>query len=94
MTKICTEFHANHVAVRLPCAHKGVGTEYSFLDDQKKPTEIFPTPNWAAIVLRGIKWPTDYFNNLAHRSSEISGENETRLLLVIDPVGDASDVGV
>ena len=85
-TNKCPKFHIDHVAARLLCTYRGVGTEYSFLDDQKKPTDIFPTPECAAIVLRGTKWPIDCFNNLVHRSPEIYGENETRLLLVIDSV--------
>ena len=85
-TNKCPKFHIDHVAARLLCTYRGVGTEYSFLDDQKKPTDIFPTPKCAAIVLRGTKWPADCFNNLVHRSPEIYGENETRLLLVIDSV--------
>ena len=87
-TNKCPKFHIDHVAARLLCTYRGVGTEYSFLDDQKKPTDIFPTPECAAIVLRGTKWPTDGFTNLVHRSPEIYGENETRLLLVIDSVDD------
>ena len=87
-TNKCPKFHNDHVAARLLCTYRGVGTQYSFLDDQKKPTDIFPTPKYAAIVLRGTKWPTDCFNNLVHRSPEIYGENETRLLLVIDSVDD------
>ena len=87
-TNKCPKFHIDHVAARLLCTYRGVGTEYSFLDDQKKPTDICPTPECAAIVLRGTKWPIDCFNNLVHRSPEIYGENETRLLLVIDSVDD------
>ena len=87
----CPKFHIDHVAARLLCTYRGVGTEYSFLDDQKRPTEIFPTPNCAAIVLRGKKWPTDCANNLVHRSPEINDENERRLLLIIDPVDNAGD---
>ena len=85
-TNKCPKFHIDHVSARLLCTYRGVGTEYSFLDDQKRPTEIFPTPNCAAVVLRGTEWPTDCANNLVHRSPEISDENETRLLFVIDPV--------
>ena len=63
----------------------------SFLDDQKRPTEIFPTPNCAAIVFRGMKWPTDCANKLVHRSPEINDVNETRLLFVIDPVDNSDE---
>ena len=55
-TNKCPKFHIDHVAARLLCTYRGVGTEYSFLDDQKRPAEIFTTPNCAAIVLRGTKW--------------------------------------
>ena len=90
-TNKCPKFHIDHVAARLLCTYRGAGTEYSFLDHQKKPAEIFPTPNCAAIVLRGTKWPTDCANNLVHRSPEINDENETRLLFVIDPVDDSDE---
>ena len=90
-TNKCPKFHIDHVAARLLCTYMGAGTEYSFLDDQKKPTEIFPTPNCAAIVLRGTKWPTDCANNLVHRSPEINDVSETRLLFVIDPVDNSDE---
>ena len=90
-TNKCPKFHIDHVSARLLCTYRGAGTEYSFLDDQKRPAEKFSTPNCAAIVLRGTKWPTDCANNLVHRSPEINDENETRLLLVIDPVDNAVD---
>ena len=90
-TNKCPKFHIDHVAARLLCTYRGVGTEYSFLDDKKRPAEILSTPNCAAIVLRGTKWPTDCVNNLVHRSPEINDVNETRLLFVIDPVDDADN---
>ena len=90
-TNKCPKFHIDHVAARLLCTYRGVGTEYSFLDDQKRPAEIFTTPNCAAIVLRGAKWPTDRANNLVHRSPEINDVNETRLLFVIDPVDNSDE---
>ena len=90
-TNKCPKFHIDHVAARLLCTYRGAGTEYSFLDDQKRLAEIFPTPKCAAIVLRGTEWPTDCANNLVHRSPEIYCENETRLLFVIDLVDDADD---
>ena len=90
-TNKCPKFHIDHVAARLLCTYRGVGTEYSFLDDQKRPAEIFTTPNCAAIVLRGTKWPNDCANNLVHRSPEISDVNETRLLCVIDPVDNSDE---
>ena len=87
----CPKFHIDYVAARLLCTYRGVGTEYSFLDDQKRPAEIFSTPNGAVIVFRGTKWPTDCANNLVHRSPEINGGNETRLLFVIDPVDNSDE---
>ena len=90
-TNKCPKFHIDHVAARLLCTYRGVGTEYSFLDDQKRPAEIFTTPNCAAIVLRGAKWPTDRANNLVHRSPVINDVNETRLLLVIDLVDNSDE---
>ena len=90
-TNKCSKFHIDHVSARLLCTYRGVGTEYSFLDDQKKPAEIFTTPNCAAILFRGTKWPTDCANNLVHRSPEITDRNETRLLFVIDPVDNSDE---
>lgn len=55
-TNKCPKFHIDHVAARLLCTYKGAGTECGFLDDQKRPVEIFLTPKCAAIVLRGTKW--------------------------------------
>ena len=90
-TNKCPKFHIDHVAARLLCTYRGAGTEYSFLDGQKSPAEIFPTPNCAAIVLRGTKWPTDCANNLVHRSPEINDVSETRLLFVIDLVDNSDE---
>ena len=90
-TNKCPKFHIDHVSARLLCTYRGVGTEYSFLDNKKRPAEIFTTPNCAAIVLRGTKWPTDCANNLVHRSPEINDVNETRLLFVIDPVDNSDE---
>ena len=90
-TNKCPKFHIDHVAARLLCTYRGFGTEYSFLDEQKRLGEIFPTPNCAAVVLRGTKWPTDCANNLVHRSPEINDVNETRLLFVIDPVDNSDE---
>jgi hypothetical protein len=90
-TNKCPKFHIDHVAARLLCTYRGNGTEYSFLDDQKRPAEILPTPNCAAIVLRGTKWPTDCANNLVHQSPEINDGNETRFLFVIDPADNSDE---
>ena len=83
-TNKCPKFHIDHVAARVLCTYRGAGTEYSFLDDQKRPAEIFSAPNCAAFALRGTKWPTNCANNLVHRSPEITDQNETRLVFVID----------
>ena len=90
-TNKCPKFHIDHVAARLLCTYRGVGTEYSFLDDKKRPAEIFTTPDCAAIVLWETKWPTDCANNLVHRSPEITAGDETRLLFVIDPVDNSDE---
>ena len=90
-TNKCPKFHIDHVAARLLCTYRGFGTEYSFLDEQKRLGEIFPTPNCAAVVLRGTKWPTDCANNLVHRSPEINDVNEIRLLFVIDSVDNSDE---
>ena len=85
-TNKCPKFHTDHVAARLLCTYRGVGTEYSFLNDQSCPREIFTAPKYSAFLLRGTDWPTACANTLLHRSPEIHDEKETRLLLVIDPV--------
>jgi len=82
----CPKFHIDHVASRLLCNYRGVGTEYSFLNDQNRPAEVFFAPNCSAFVLRGTKWPTVCPNKLVHRSPEINHESETRFLLALDPV--------
>lgn len=90
-TNKCPKFHIDHVASRLLCTYRGVGTEYSFLNDQNRPAEIFSAPNCSAFVLRGTKWPTVCPNKLVHRSPEINHESETRLLLALDPVDSGDD---
>jgi hypothetical protein len=40
-TNKCPKFHIDHVASRLLCNYRGVGTEYSFLNDQNRPAEVF-----------------------------------------------------
>ena len=90
-TNKCPKFHIDHVAARLLCTYRGVGTECSFLDVQNRPTEVFFTPKCSAFVLRGAKWPTNFANNLVHRSPEINDEHEPRLLLVLDPADSGDD---
>ena len=90
-TNKCPKFHVDHVASRLLCTYRGVGTEDSFLKDQNRAGKNFPTPKCAAIVLRGTKWPTDFTNNLVHRSPEMKDVNETRLLFVVDPVDNSDE---
>ena len=87
----CPNFHIDHVAARLLCTYRGVGTEYSFLDDHNEPTQICSVPKSSVIVLRGTKWPTGVKNNLVHRSPEIKGNSETRLMLALDPIYNLED---
>lgn len=50
---------------------------------------VFTVPTGAQIVLRGTNWPEYPASGLMNRSPD--GTDETRLMLVIDPIFDLED---
>ncbi|MEO1343232.1 MAG: DUF1826 domain-containing protein [Pseudomonadota bacterium] len=87
-TNACRKFHIDAVTARLVCTYRGTGTQYGISTDGAEPSRIFTVPSCAPIILRGTAWPTKPKSGLLHRSPPIEGTDETRLLLVLDPVKD------
>lgn len=84
----CQKFHVDAVTARLICTYRGTGTQYGVSIDGQEPKRVFTVPTGSAMLLRGTLWPKDLKSSLLHRSPPIEGTNETRLLLVIDPITD------
>ena len=85
-TNACRKFHIDAVTARLVCTYRGTGTQYGISTDGAEPSRIFTVPSCAPIILRGTAWPNTPKSGLLHRSPPIEGTDETRLLLVLDPV--------
>ena len=87
-TNACRKFHVDAVTARLICTYRGTGTQYGVSTTGDDPDTVLTVPTGAPIVLRGTRWPENPPSGLLHRSPPIAGTNETRLLLVLDPVED------
>ncbi|ODR99091.1 hypothetical protein AUC68_07355 [Methyloceanibacter methanicus] len=81
----CRKFHLDHVPARLLCTYRGRGTEYGRSHAGEDPREIRRLPTGAVGLFRGRLWPGPEHSGIVHRSPQIAGLGETRLLLVIDP---------
>jgi hypothetical protein len=79
------------VTARLVCTFRGAGTQYGISADGAEPGRIFTVPTGAPIVLRGARWPERPRSGLLHRSHPIEGTDQTRLVLVLDPVDDPQE---
>jgi hypothetical protein len=90
-TNACRRFHIDAITARLICTYRGTGTQYGISKDGTPPRGIFTVPTGAPIVLRGTNWPERPASGLLHRSPPIEGTDETRLVLVIDPIFDPED---
>ncbi|WP_321337213.1 DUF1826 domain-containing protein [Breoghania sp.] len=84
----CTKFHQDNVPVRLLCSYRGRGTEYGLCRQGEIPSTIHDMARGAVALFRGQLWPSSETIGLAHRSPQILGLGETRLMLVIDPLGE------
>lgn len=84
----CRKFHIDAITARLVCTYRGTGTQYGVSKDGAEPTRVFTVPTGAPILLRGTLWSDPPASGLLHRSPPIEGTNETRLVLVIDPIFD------
>ena len=82
----CRLFHADNVKARLVCTYAGPGTEYGIAEDGSIPEEIHRAPTGQPILLKGLKWTETENVSLKHRSPPIEGTEETRLVIVLEPV--------
>lgn len=85
-TDACSKFHVDSVKARLICTYRGTGTEYGFASGDDDPRETYTVPTSSPIVLRGKLWPASTPARLLHRSPQIAGTGQTRLVLILDPV--------
>jgi hypothetical protein len=90
-TNACRRFHIDALTARLVCTYRGTGTQYGISTDGAEPARVFTVPTGAPILLRGTLWPESPRSGLLHRSPPIEGTQETRLVLVLDPVDDPED---
>lgn len=90
-TNSCRKFHMDAVTARLVCTYRGTGTQYGVSTDGTEPGDIFTVPTGAPILLRGKLWPESPASGLLHRSPPIEGTGETRLVLVLDSIGDPAN---
>lgn len=90
-TNACRKFHVDAVIARLVCTYRGTGTQYGTAKDDNDPEHIVTVPSCAPLLLRGTLWPEHPRSGLLHRSPPIEGCDETRLLLVLDPISDPKD---
>lgn len=90
-TNACRKFHIDALTARLICTYRGTGTQYGISTDGNDPKRVFCVPTGSPIMLRGTHWPEHPLSGLLHRSPPIEGTDETRLVLVLDPVSDPED---
>ncbi|MEP2641274.1 DUF1826 domain-containing protein [Roseobacter sp.] len=88
----CRKFHIDALTARLICTYRGTGTQYGISTDGLDPARVFTVPTGSPVVLRGTLWPETPRSGLLHRSPPIEGTDETRLVLVLDPVFDPEDM--
>lgn len=87
----CRKFHTDAVKARLVCTYRGTGTQYGIATQLAEPACVFTVPTSSPILLRGTLWPTQPASSLRHRSPQIEGTGQTRLVLVLDPVLEPDD---
>lgn len=90
-TNACRKFHIDAITARLICTYRGTGTQYGISTDGNDPKRVFTVPTGSPVLLRGTLWPEEPRSGLLHRSPPIEGTDETRLVLVLDPVFDLED---
>ena len=90
-TNACRKFHIDAITARLICTYRGAGTQYGISTDGDDPKRVFSVPTGSPFVLRGTLWPEHPASGLLHRSPPIEGTDETRLVLVLDPIFDVED---
>lgn len=92
-TNACRKFHIDAIRARLLCTYRGTGTQLGYAQPGHDPDAVMTIATGAPLLLRGSLWPADPAPGLLHRSPPIEGTGETRLVLVLDPVFDAAELG-
>ncbi|MEJ8472999.1 DUF1826 domain-containing protein [Roseibium algae] len=87
-TNACRKFHVDAVTARLICTYRGSGTQYGISMNGEEPRRICSVSTGSPMILRGTLWPEAPRSGLLHRSPPIEGTEETRLVLVLDPISD------
>ena len=90
-TNSCRKFHLDAIRARLICTYRGTGTQYGIANGKEDPQQIFTVPTGHPMLLRGSLWPPHPATGLVHRSPPIEGTDETRLILVLDPIHDPAN---
>lgn len=85
-TNACRKFHIDAINARLICTYRGTGTQYGYTDDGSEPQHIHTVATGDPILLRGTAAAIRPPEGLLHRSPPIEGTDETRLLLVLNPI--------
>ncbi|MEO1494829.1 MAG: DUF1826 domain-containing protein [Pseudomonadota bacterium] len=85
-TNACRRFHVDAITARLICTYRGTGTQYGLSPDGSDPDVILTAETGAPVLLRGSLWPEVPASGSLHRSPPIEGTDETRLVLVLDPM--------
>ena len=87
-TNACRKFYIDAVTARLICIYRGRSTQYGNSIMGNEPEEILEVPIGSPIIMRGSSWPSGLKPDLLHRSPQIEGTGESRLVLVLDPIDD------
>ena len=87
-TNACFRFHIDAVTARLICTYRGRSTQYGNSIMGSEPEEIHSVPIGSPIIMRGTLWRSGVKPDLLHRSPQIEGTGESRLVLILDPIDD------
>lgn len=90
-TNACRKFHIDAVTARLICTYRGTGTQYGISVDGGDPARVFTVATGMPMILRGTLWPSNPPSGLLHRSPPIEGTEESRFVMVLDPIFDPEE---
>ena len=76
------------MTARLICTYRGRSTQYGNSIMRSESEEIHSVPIGSPIIMRGTLWRSGVTPNLLHRSPQIEGTGESRLVLILDPIDD------
>lgn len=84
----CKKFHADYVRARLLSTLSGRGTEWIYAASQSEAPQVEQMAVGDVGIFKGRLWEED--PAILHRSPPIGASGERRLLLAIDPAGEAA----